>query len=412
MHQKKSLLIIGSVWVEPNSSAAGSRMLQLIEMFLANNFEITFASAAAESDFMVDLGFLNVKKLNIKLNDDGFDEILKHINPEIVLFDRFMTEEQFGWRVATVCPKTVRILDSEDLHFLRKARQNVLKENRGLDFLDLQNDVAKREIASIYRCDLTLIISKFEMDLLVNRFKVNADLLFYLPFLLNEIPRNAIAEKLKFEERKNFVFIGNFYHEPNVDAVLYLKNNLWKPIKKMLPEAEIEIYGAYMPQKILHLNNEKKGFLVKGRTEFAHEVIEKARVLLAPLRFGAGIKGKFVEAQFCGTPIGTTSIGAESMTLNDLWSGFIEDFDAEIIKKSIELYTDQAIWEKYQQNGYLIYNELYNKINFIPNFFIQLNKIADDLDGHRSKNFIGKMLWHHSLQSTKYLSKWIAEKNK
>jgi glycosyltransferase involved in cell wall biosynthesis len=412
LSKKKSLLIIGSVWVEPNSSAAGGRMLQLIELFFANDFEIIFASAAAESDFMIDFEDLGIKKLNIKLNDDGFDEVLKQINPQIVMFDRFMVEEQFGWRVTEICPKALRILDSEDLHFLRKARQNALKENRDVNVLDLQNDVAKREIASIYRCDLTLIISKFEMDLLMNTFNISQNILFYLPFLLNKISNEDISEKLKFIDRKNFIFIGNFYHEPNIDAVLFIKNNLWKSIKKELPNAEIEIYGAYMPQKILQLNNKKEGFLIMGRAKSAQKVIEKARVLLAPIRFGAGIKGKFSDAQFCGTPIVTTTIGAESMTSNNLWSGFIEDLDIELIKKSIYLYNNQEIWQQHQQSGYLIYNELYDKNNLIPNFLIRLNEVSKSLESHRTENFIGKMLLHHSLQSTKYLNKWIVEKNK
>ena len=123
MNQLKKLLIIGFVWPEPKSSAAGGRMMQLISIFKENGFEITFASAAQDSDFMIDLAEFGVIKRSIELNSSSFDDFIKELNPDVVLFDRFMIEEQFGWRVIENCPKAIRILDTEDLHFLRKARE-------------------------------------------------------------------------------------------------------------------------------------------------------------------------------------------------------------------------------------------------------------------------------------------------
>lgn len=108
-------------------------------------------------------------------------------------------------------------------------------------------------------------------------------------------------------------------------------------IKKQVPEAVLNIYGAYASQKVLQLNNIKEGFLIKG-AENANEVVLKARVVLAPLRFGAGIKGKLLEAMQCGTPSVTTSIGAESMHADLSWNGFIEDNPDAFAKKAVELY--------------------------------------------------------------------------
>ena len=157
----QTILIIGFVWPEPNSSAAGGRMIQLIESFLSEGAKITFASTASDSDFMLDVRELGIEKVSIELNNTSFDQFVKQLNPSIVLFDRFMVEEQFGWRVAKECPTALRILDTEDLHCLRSARQLAFKENRKFTDADLNSEIAKREIASIYRCDLSLIISKF-----------------------------------------------------------------------------------------------------------------------------------------------------------------------------------------------------------------------------------------------------------
>ena len=301
------ILIISSVWVEPNSSAAGSRMLQLIRFFQSENYIVEYASIASESEFSFDLSSLGITQHTIQLNDSGFDELLLQINPNTVLFDRFMVEEQFGWRVSNVLPNAIKILDTEDLHALRHARHEAVKKNS--EILNYNSDVAKREIAAIFRCDLSLMVSDYEMNLLQMIFQVPKSILFYLPIWIDDLKK----EQPNFESKKDFVFIGNFYHEPNWDSVLILKNEIWPILKDLLPTTKLNIYGAYPTQKVQQLHNPKERFFIHGRAESAEEVIRSARVLLAPIRFGAGIKGKLLEGMEYGTPSVTTSIGAEAM---------------------------------------------------------------------------------------------------
>jgi hypothetical protein len=413
MNQMQSLLIIGFVWPEPNSSAAGGRMMQLISLFQEQGYKVAFASPAQDSDFMVDLNEFGVEKVAIALNDPSFDTFIKQLNPSVVLFDRFMMEEQFGWRVAENCPDALRILDTEDLHCLRLSRQKAFKEKRTFEICDLLvEEVAKREIASILRCDLSLMISEYEMELLTTVFKVDLSLLYYLPLLLssNEIPN--LNELPSFEERKDFVFIGNFYHEPNWNAVQYLKESIWPLIKKQLPEAVLNIYGAYPSQKVLQLNNIKEGFLIHGRAENAQEVVQKARVVLAPLRFGAGIKGKLLEAMQCGTPSVATSIGAESMHGELPWNGFVVNDPESFAEKVAVLYQDKNTWLKAQRNGIEIMTQRYLRMSFEDDFATQMEFLASNIKQHRLNNFIGGLLQHHTLKSTKYMSKWIEEKNR
>ena len=164
MKAQQRVLFIGSVWPEPNSSAAGSRTMQLIEVFLSQQWEITFASTAGDSEFMIDFSKWNLTKVSIQLNDSRFDTFVAKLQPTVVIFDRFMTEEQFGWRVAEHCPNALRILDTIDLHCLRSARQKAFKENRKFEEDDLLKEgITKREIASILRSDLSLI---FYMNLI------------------------------------------------------------------------------------------------------------------------------------------------------------------------------------------------------------------------------------------------------
>ena len=407
------VLIIGFVFPEPNSSAAGGRMVQLISIFKQHSFDVTFASPAMDSDFMVDLESLCVAKKTIALNCSSFDVFVKELNPSIVLFDRFMMEEQFGWRVAENCPDALRLLDTEDLHCLRLARQKAFKENRTFSTDDLLvEDVAKREIASILRCDLSFMIAEYEIELLQTIFKIDSKLLYYLPLILDPIDTSTIQNLPSFEDRKNFIFIGNFLHEPNWNAVQYLKETIWPLIRKQMPDAILQIYGAYPSQKVLQLHQPKQGFNIMGRADNAQEMVRNVRIVLAPLRFGAGIKGKLVESMQLGTPSITTTIGAESMYGDLSWNGFIADDSQVFADKSVELYQDKTLWLKAQENGFRIIEKRYLKSLFESDFVEHILKVQTHLKQHRLHNFMGTLLQHHTLTSTKYMSRWIEEKNK
>lgn len=406
----KKLLIIGHTFPEPSTTAAGSRMLQLIEVFLEDGYFIIFASTASKGEKSADLNSLGVTSETIQLNNNSFDEFLLKLNPAIVLFDRFITEEQFGWRVSETCPNAMKILDTEDLHFLRKAREIVVKQNKSVEEANLFTETAKRELASIWRCDLSLIISETEMTLLQNTFSIPKDLLFYLPFLLSTISNSDNLPH--FSEREHFVTIGNLLHAPNIDSVKVLKTGIWPNIKKQLPKAELHIYGAYAPQQIRELHNPKEGFVIKGWAENSHTVMKQARICLAPIRFGAGLKGKLIDAMQCGTPFVTTKIGAEgiynSTTKNDNKKENWIDF----IKKAITLYTDEKVWLEKQQQGFETLANRFDKTLFIKPFLNKIKTVQNNLTQHRNEHFFGQILQHHTAQSTKFMAKWIEEKNK
>lgn len=407
----KKLLVIGFVWPEPKSSAAGSRMMQLIQFFQTQNYKITFSSPCAKNDHAFNLTTIGVDQVSIELNNTSFDVFVKELNPDMVLFDRFMMEEQFGWRVAEGCPNALRILDTEDLHCLRKGRQQAFKDDKEFDKSYLFNDIAKREIASIYRSDLSLIISEVEMEILKNEFKVDATLLHYLPFMLDEVPEVTIERLPGFQARQHFITIGNFLHEPNYNAVLYLKETIWPLIKKQLPEAELHIYGAYASQKVNQLHNDRERFLIKGFANDVNEVMQQAKVCLAPIRFGAGLKGKLIDAMQNGTPCITTTIGAEGMFGSFELNGFIDDLPESFANKAVELYSNEPLWKEKQQNGFQIIKECFNKRIFQETLCNRIEEIARELHTKRLNNFTGQMLQHHHMQSTKFMSKWIEEKN-
>lgn len=407
----KKVLAIGYVWPEPNSSAAGSHMMSLLRLFKRQGWSVEFATPAQETEHMIDLSEEGITSQSIQLNCDSFDQYIEELQPDVVMFDRFMMEEQFGWRVEKVCPNAFKLLDTEDLQFLRNARYEAVKKETELTKAHLYSDLAKREIAAILRCDLSLIISSYEMELLQSEFNIDPKLLHHLPFMVD---LNTLPESTKsFEERKHFMTIGNFRHAPNWDAVLQLQK-IWPKIRKQLPDTELHIYGSYPPPKATALHNPKTGFHIKGWAKDAQEVMEQARVCVAPLRFGAGIKGKLLDAMKLQTPNVTSEIGSEGMLPQGelQWPGAVADDIDAFVEQAVALYKDEEKWLKAQSQCHSILEAHYEQNQLGDKLIERLIALESELESHRLDNFFGSMLKHHSMASTKYMSQWIAEKNK
>lgn len=404
------VLVLGYVWPEPNSSAAGSHILSLIKLCQLQGAKVTFASAAQVSEHRVDLPHLGVDEVSIALNCDSFDDFVTALSPEMVIFDRFMLEEQFGWRISKCCPNAIKVLDTEDLHCLRDARHRAFKQSRPVALSDLRSDIALREVAAIYRCDLSLIISDYELALLQQRFAVPAAIVQHCPFMLHN--RAVAAAPVGFEDRQDFISIGNFRHAPNWDAVLFLKQHIWPKIRKQLPLANVHIYGAYPPKKATDLHDPKQGFYVDGWVADAQQAMSAARVCLAPLRFGAGIKGKLAQAMQCGTPSVTTAIGIEGMADAENWPGLVAQSPQDIADCAVRLYQQQALWQEAQVRGFALLTDKFEGAAVGNQLWQAISRIAARLAEHRLENFTGMMLQHHQHKSTQYMAQWIEAKNK
>ncbi len=408
----KKVVFLGLIWPEPSTTAAGIRIMQLIHCFLEQNYQVTFASTASKTNFSEDLESLGVHTTQIQLNNPSFDAFITNSKPQVVVFDRFITEEQFGWRVAKFAPKAVRVLDTEDLHSLRVAREKALKLEIPFSVEQWkQTDLFLREIASIYRCDCSLIISNYEMQLLCNELQWKEELLHYLPFTVPPIWETKRIGK-PFEERTHFITIGNGKHAPNIDAIIYLRQQIWPIIRQDLPHVEVHIYGTYLPQRINEMHQPKEGFMVNGRAANLEEVMQNARVSLASLRFGAGIKGKLLTSMQYGTPNVTTTIGAEGMSLAGMWNGSIVDSPKLFAKEAVRLYTDKQKWTTAQEHGIRILNTSFNKEVLNQEFIKKMDQLQESIEKHRAQNYIGSMLRHQTMNSTKYMSQWIELKNK
>ncbi len=426
MPSTTKVLVIGYVWPEPRSSAASGHVMQILETFLEQGWDITFSSPAGPGEHKADLSALGIREVPIELNNSSFDTFISALAPDIVLFDQFMMEEQFGWRVEKHCPAALRVLETSDLQSLRHARHQRLKDRLKVnqdqdDFTDLfapglreefelmaDTDLAKREIAALYRCDLNLIISPTEIKLLVEQFGLSPELLHWCPLMVDR----PGLEPSGYTEREHFLSIGNFRHAPNWDAVLWLKTTIWPLIRAQLPAAQLHVYGAYTPPKASALHNAAQGFHIMNRAEDALQVMSAARVCLAPLRFGAGIKGKLIDAMLCGTPSVTTPVGTEGMHDNHPWPGAVVSTAHQFAEQAVQLYNDQLRWQQAQQWSLELLEQRYQRTTHAAALIERIHACRQLLPQLRKNNFTGSMLRHHTLKSTQYMAQWIEEKKR
>jgi glycosyltransferase involved in cell wall biosynthesis len=176
-----------------------------------------------------------------------------------------------------------------------------------------------------------------------------------------------------------------------------------------LPDVSLHIYGPYLPPKILAFHNPKDRIFVHGWVEDSTKMMRSARINLVPLRYGAGLKGKVFLAATSGTPSVITSIGAEGTHLEsipDLMGKDANDF----AQKAVAVYRDSKLWYKSQRQAYNLLRTHFDKKEHETNLMKALQNLQQNLLERRDHNIIGSMLLHHSMASTKYLSKWIALK--
>ncbi|KAL4108408.1 hypothetical protein PRIC1_000124 [Phytophthora ramorum] len=417
---KKKVVLAGSVWPERTSSAAGVRSADIISVLQERGYQVLCVSPSRLNDHSTRLELeQDVRCIQADANTDAFQNLLLETLPQLVIFDRFIAEEMYGWQAKKYAPEALRVLDLQDAHFVRRAREFAVKKQgaRFEDTLDgARLDVAPvekiaiRELASIHRSDLTLYVSDFERDLLVSRFQVPSSSLHCCDFFYPEIDLSALSS---FDERKNVAFIGSFKHAPNVDAVEWMKNTILPLFRSMEKDAEIHIYGSYGETKrFVKLDDPKQGFFMKGFAPDAHETLSQYRLSIAPLRFGAGIKGKIADSWFVGTPCVATSIGAEGMTSDDtLWGGAIADNPETFADEMQRLYHDVPRWTAARDAGVATCSLRYNQSRNADSLMERVERAMSEKHALREHNWMGRILWSEKFRATEYMSRYIRAKN-
>ena len=152
-----------------------------------------------------------------------------------------------------------------------------------------------------------------------------------------------------FDERQHLLFIGNLAHRPNSDGVLYFLREVYPLIKQALPGVELDIIGDNPAEILAHADEAVR---VRGHVPDVEPFWQTRRVFVAPLRYGAGVKGKIGEALAHGLPVVTTPVGAEGMGLAHAESVMIAASPADFAAAVVELYTRPDLWQRLADRGY------------------------------------------------------------
>lgn len=397
--QTPRALLIGHRWPEPRSTAAGVRTGNVLEILRDEGWETHFATAAPNRSERAELP-AGVSGHAIALNDSALDPWLRALAPEIVVFDRFYSEEQFGWRARQALPEALLVLDTVDLHFLRLARAQGQPA-------DPTAPAAQRELASILRCDLSWVVSDHEHALLTRDLGLPAGLIDISRILYPPSPAPA-----PWAAREGFATIGTFQHEPNRDAIRWLKRELWPRIRKLRPGASVRVCGSYVTREFSDMHSPREGFLVNGEVESATAELARARVSLAPLRFGAGIKGKILDSWWSGTPVVTTPIGAEGMHApGEPFAGRVAETADDLAAHAVALLDDEAAAQTLSDAGRAVLVARHGYANERARVGRDLRERLRLLEASRRRHWLGPLLHSQTLRSTEYFSRWIEQKN-
>ena len=227
-----------------------------------------------------------------------------------------------------------------DLHYLRERRRYELDHNP-VNLIASQR-LKKQEFGLFSQVDVILTPSTDEKRVIKESFP-HKNVFTISPLFYKFSPENTQASA-DFAEREGILFLGGFGHLPNVDAVLWFVKEILPRIREQLPEVTFTVAGSNPPQEILALQNES--LRVTGYVPDLQPLFEKARVFVAPLRYGAGVKGKIITSMVYDVPVVTTSIGNEGINLADGQEALIADGPEAFAASTVELYTNQALWER------------------------------------------------------------------
>lgn len=238
-------------------------------------------------------------------------------------------------------PQARIVFDSVDLHYLRERREAELTQNAAA--LHAAERTRQREIAVMQSADITWVVSAAEQALLAQEW----------PDIRVELVSNlhSLADGgLPFAERHGLVFVGGFRHPPNVDAVLWLANDIYPHLRAMLGDIPLDIIGGDVPAEIAALASHP-GIHIRGQVPDITPWMNGARIALAPLRFGAGVKGKVNLSMAHGQPLVATSCAVEGMQLTHAHDVLVADSAKGFADAVAQLYRDEALWTRLSENG-------------------------------------------------------------
>jgi len=338
-----NILIVEACMITPDQDAGSVRLLNMLKMLKHDRHHITFVADNLEYSQKYST---TLQQLGIEVLHGSFAESVRKVLQargkalDTVMMCRHYIASKYISRVRVYAPGARIVFDTIDLHFVREEREAALRNDAAM--VRAAAITRSKEIAVMRRSDITLVVSEFEKDLLAQALpRTNVDIIS----LIND---DAPAPG-PFMERKGILFIGGFRHPPNVDGVTWYITEVLPHVRKALPDVITTIVGSNMPDSVKDLACD--GVDIKGFVENTEPLLLAARVSIAPLRFGAGIKGKINEAMKFGIPVVATECAVEGMHLVPESDVLVSDDPEAFAGAIVRAYSDPVLWGKLSQGG-------------------------------------------------------------
>lgn len=341
---RRQILIIDAGIPQPDRDSGSLRLMNLMRLLIEQGAHVVFLAAHghADGDYPAALQAMGVEvwfkphvgRATAWMREHGarFDA---------VMLSRHHIASEFLPLVRRHAPSARVIFDTVDLHYLRESRGADLAQHAALK--KSAHKTREKELQLIHSSDTTLVVSPLEKQLLANdapgaRVEILSN--------LHEVAGNGGS----YAQRKDLVFVGGFHHPPNTDAVRWFGEQVFPLIRQRLPQVRFHCIGSDPPEAIAALGKQP-GIEIHGHVPDLSPYMDEVRIAIAPLRFGAGVKGKVNLSMAHGQPVVATTCAVEGMYLRDEVDVLVADDAQAFADAVVRLYQDEALWNRLAANG-------------------------------------------------------------
>jgi glycosyltransferase involved in cell wall biosynthesis len=350
----KRILIIDLFIPVFNRASGCFRAFQLLKMLRELGYEVTFLAkypqyADEYASYLEELGIEVIAGDPLAMEAGGtfspcplvhYDRLLGNRRWDLAVISFWDNAECYLPLIRKYSPTTPIVIDTVDIVFLRKIREAGLFSQQGAMAAAVANK--ERELAIYRKADRLWVVTE------ADRAAVGD----YVPGVPIDVVSNVhpiVKEQKNFGATKDLLFVGNFWHMPNVDAMAVFCELIFPLIQQKRPDIKVQIAGDNAPPGLKRYHSQSIQFL--GHVPDLSQFLKSSRVSIAPLRYGAGMKGKIGEALSWSLPVVTTTIGAEGMNLVNGEHALIADSPMAFAEAVLRVYQDETLWIKLSRNG-------------------------------------------------------------
>src|SRR6056297_1315221 len=340
----KRALVIDATTPQPDHDSGSVRIRAVMDLLLVRGYQVTFIAENRQyvPGYTDQLTTAGIEVLHAPAVPELEPWLVEHGRDlDLIFASRHYVLAPLLAQLRHHAEQALLVFDTVDLHYLREQREAELLSDQHLT----QQAVATRrqELRLVAQADISLVVSPVEQALLQQEAP-GTDIR-----VLSNIHRDH-GPGPAWSERAGLLFVGGFQHMPNVDAVQWLASEIFPRIRAARPDIELHLIGSRMPESILALDG-RPGIVVHGFVEDLEPHLRSARISVAPLRYGAGVKGKVNQAMSHGLPVVATPCAAEGMFLVDGQDVLVGADADQFADQVIRLDQDEALWNRLARGG-------------------------------------------------------------